>query len=64
MQPGSLNHTTGPRSPRSPKEKAGLNALVQPTAGESVIIPLVGRGEAEFGIANITGGVVAVEATG
>lgn len=27
--------------------------MIQPTAGESVLIPLVGRGEAEFGIANI-----------
>ena len=30
-----------------------MNVVVQPTAGESVLIPLVGRGEAEFGIANI-----------
>ena len=52
MQPGSLNHTTGSAIAKVVKEKAGLNALVQPTAGESVIIPLVGRGEAEFGIAN------------
>jgi uncharacterized protein len=35
------------------KEKAGLNVVIQPTAGESVLIPLVSRGEAEFGIANI-----------
>ena len=34
------------------KEKGGLNMLVQPTAGETVIIPLVARGEAEFGLAN------------
>ena len=27
--------------------------LVQPAAGENVIIPLVARGEAEFGLANI-----------
>ena len=54
LQPGSLNHIIGvPRSPRSPKEKAGLNMLVQPTAGDTVIVPLVGRGEAEFGLANI-----------
>jgi hypothetical protein len=35
------------------KEKANLNVVVQPTAGESVLIPLISRGEAEFGIANI-----------
>jgi TRAP transporter TAXI family solute receptor len=35
------------------KEKGGINVVVQPTAGETVLIPLVSRGEAEFGIANI-----------
>jgi len=52
MQAGSLNHTTGSAIAKVVKEKAGINALVQPTAGETVIIPLVGRGEAEFGLAN------------
>jgi TRAP transporter TAXI family solute receptor len=52
MQPGTLNHTTGTAIAKVLKEKAGMNALVQPTAGESVLIPLVGRGEAEIGIAN------------
>jgi len=35
------------------KEKAGLNILVQPTAGDTVIIPMVNRGEAELGISNV-----------
>jgi uncharacterized protein len=61
MQPGTLNHTTGTAIAKVVKEKAGLNALVQPTAGESVIIPLVGRGEAEFGIANALEVTVATE---
>jgi TRAP transporter TAXI family solute receptor len=52
MQPGTLNHTTGSAIAKVLKEKAGLNVLVQPTAGESVIIPIVGRGEAELGMAN------------
>ena len=52
MQPGSLNHTTGSAIAKVVKEKAGINALVQPTAGETVIIPIVGRGETEFGLAN------------
>ena len=30
-----------------------MNMLVQPTAGDQVIIPLVGRGEVEIGITNI-----------
>jgi TRAP transporter TAXI family solute receptor len=62
MQPGTLNHTTGSAIAKVLKEKANLNALVQPTAGESVLIPLVGRGEAEFGIANALEVTVATEA--
>jgi TRAP transporter TAXI family solute receptor len=52
MQPGSLNHTTASAIAKVLKERAGMNALVQPTAGESVIIPLTARGEADIGIAN------------
>lgn len=52
MQPGTLNHTTGTAIAKVLKEKAGLNVLVQPTAGESVLIPLVARNEAELGIAS------------
>ena len=53
MQPGTLNHTSATAVAKVLKEKAGMNVVVQPTAGESVLIPLVARGEAEFGIANI-----------
>lgn len=53
MQPGTLNHTSGSAIAKVLKEKAGMNVVVQPTAGESVLIPLVGRGEAEIGIANV-----------
>jgi TRAP transporter TAXI family solute receptor len=53
MQPGTLNHTSASAVAKVLKDKAGLNVVVQPTAGESVLIPLVSRGEAEFGIANI-----------
>ena len=35
MQPGTLNHTTGTAVAKVLKEKAGMNVLVQPTAGES-----------------------------
>jgi TRAP transporter TAXI family solute receptor len=61
MQPGSLNHTTASAIAKVAKEKANINALVQPTAGESVIIPIVGRGEAEIGIANALEVLVATE---
>jgi TRAP transporter TAXI family solute receptor len=53
MQPGTLNHTTGSAIAKVLKEKVGINTVIQPTAGESVLIPLVARGEAEIGIANI-----------
>ena len=49
MQPGTLNHTSASAVAKVLKEKAGANVVVQPTAGESVMIPLVSRGEAEFG---------------
>jgi hypothetical protein len=52
LPPGSLNHTTASAISKVLKEKAGINMLVQPTAGDNVIIPMVNRGEAEIGIAN------------
>jgi TRAP transporter TAXI family solute receptor len=52
MQPGSLNHTSSSAIAKVLKDKGGLNALVQATAGETVIIAIVGRGEADFGMAN------------
>src|SRR5262249_23090422 len=53
MPPGKVNTTSRNAVPTGLKETAGLNVVIQPTAGESVLIPLVSRGEAEFGIANI-----------
>ena len=50
---GTLNHVTASAVSKVLKEKAGMNVLVQPTAGDQVIIPLVDRGEAELGISNI-----------
>jgi uncharacterized protein len=52
LQPGTLNHTTASAAAKVLKEKAGLNVLVQPTAGDQVIVPMVARGEAEIGISN------------
>ena len=48
MQPGTLNHTTGSAIAKVLKEKGSLNVLVQPTAGETTLIPMVGarRGRA------------------
>ena len=53
LPPGTLNHTTASAIAKVLKEKGGLNVLVQPTAGDNVIVPMVGRGEAEIGITNI-----------
>lgn len=52
MQPGTINHTTSSAISKVLKEKGNLNTLVQATAGESVMIAIVGRGEADFAMAN------------
>ncbi|MPZ57642.1 MAG: TAXI family TRAP transporter solute-binding subunit [Rhizobiales bacterium] len=52
LPPGTLNHTTASAIAKVMKDKAGMNMLVQPTAGDTVILPMVNRGEAEIGIAN------------
>src|ERR1700712_4861539 len=53
LPPGTLNHTTASAISKVLKEKGNINMLVQPTAGDQVINPLVGRGEVEVGITNI-----------
>lgn len=53
MQPGTLSHTSASAIAKVLKEKGGMNVLVQPTGGESTLIPLVSRGESDLGIANI-----------
>ena len=53
LPPGSLNHTSATALAKVLKEKAGMNVLVQPTGGDTAIIPMVGRAEAEIGISNI-----------
>src|SRR5947208_13056228 len=50
--PGSLNHTTASAVAKVLSEKAGMNMLVQPTAGDNAIILMVNRGESLMGIAN------------
>lgn len=52
LPPGTLNHTTASAISKVLKDKANLNVLVQPLAGDQVIVPMVGRGEAEIGITN------------
>src|SRR4029079_10116878 len=52
LPPGSLNHTTASAVAKVLSEKAGMTMLVQPTAGDTVILPMVNRGESLMGIAN------------
>ena len=52
LQPGTLNHTTASAVAKVLKEKGGLNVLVQPSAGDQVIVPMVARGEVDIGISN------------
>jgi len=53
MAPGTLAHTAASAIAKVLKDKGGLNTLVQPTAGESVLIPMVAKGEIDLGIANM-----------
>ena len=61
MQPGTLAHTAASAIAKVLKDKAGINMLVQPTAGESVLIPMVARGEIDLGIANMLEVVEGIE---
>ena len=61
MQPGTLAHTAASAIAKVLKEKGNLNTLVQATAGESVLIPMVARGEIDLGIANMLETVDGIE---
>src|SRR5258707_10383866 len=53
LPPATLNHPPASAISKVLKDKGGINMLVQPTAGDQVINPMVGRGEVEIGITNI-----------
>jgi TRAP transporter TAXI family solute receptor len=61
MQPGTLTHTVASAIAKTLKEKGGLNTLVQATAGETVLIPMVARNEMELGMANMLETVEGIE---
>src|SRR5215472_8694774 len=61
MQPGTLTHTVASAIAKTLKEKGGLNTLVQATAGETVLIPMVARGEIDLGMANMLEVVEGIE---
>jgi TRAP transporter TAXI family solute receptor len=53
LPPGSLSHSLGAAIAKVLKEKGGINVLVQPTAGDTVILPMVNSGEANLGNGNV-----------
>ena len=61
MQPGTLANTVASAIAKTLKEKGGLNTLVQTTAGESVLIPMVAHGEIDLGMANMLEVVEGIE---
>src|ERR1044072_2082347 len=61
MQPGTLTHTVASAIAKTLKEKGGMNTLVQATAGESVLIPMVAKGEMDLGMANMLEVVEGIE---
>ena len=61
MQPGTLAHTVASAIAKTLKEKGGLNTLVQNTAGELVLIPMVAKGEIDLGMANMLEVVEGIE---
>jgi TRAP transporter TAXI family solute receptor len=62
MPPGTLSHTTASAIAKVLKEKGSMNMLVQPTTGETTLLPLLARGEGDLGIANIFETEIAVKA--
>jgi uncharacterized protein len=61
MQPGTLNYTSGSAIAKVMQQTLNLQTRVQPSAGESTLLPLVNGGEADLGIANIAEVVDAFE---
>ena len=50
LSPGTLNYTTSSAVAKVLKEKAGMNILVQPTAGDTAIVPMLKRVYSDIGI--------------
>jgi TRAP transporter TAXI family solute receptor len=61
MQPGTLNYTSGSAIAKVMQQQLGMQTRVQPSGGESTLLPLVNAGEADLGIANIAEVVDAYE---
>lgn len=64
MSQGTISYTTGSVISRVMAENMQLQARVQPSSGETVLIPLVNNGDVDFGIANVLEGYQAYTGTG
>jgi len=63
-QPGTLGHNTGQAVAKIVNQEAGITARTQPLAGTTAYVPLINRGEMEFGFANAVEVGYAVSGTG
>jgi TRAP transporter TAXI family solute receptor len=61
---GSMNYSMGSAVAKVITEKAKVQARVQPTSGDSVLLPLVNGGELTYGITNITEALDAASGAG
>ncbi|TGG95055.1 TAXI family TRAP transporter solute-binding subunit [Natronospirillum operosum] len=64
MSQGTISYTTGSVISRVMNEDMGLQARVQPSSGETVLIPLLNNGDVDFGIANVLEAYQAYTGTG
>lgn len=64
MSQGTISYTTGSVISRVMNENMDLQARVQPSSGETVLIPLVNNGDVDFGIANVLESYQAFSGTG
>lgn len=64
MSQGTISYTTGSVLSRVMNEDMGMQARVQPSSGETVLIPLLNNGDVDFGIANVLESYQAFTGTG
>lgn len=61
---GSMNYAMGSAIAKVITEKAKVPARVQPSSGDSVLLPLVNNGELTYGVTNITEAIDATNGSG
>ena len=63
-QQGSLGYNTGQAVAKIATQEAGLTARIQPLAGTAAYLPLINRGEMDFGFCNAVEAEYAMTGTG